>query len=153
MEWSGLTLGAIGGLFGTLFMSVIEVIPWRKWGLSGVLEWHENQMLIVKFLKLEYDACLHYWRIFGLHLINGVLGSIGFYFIIRFIDFLLILPLALLGIVYGVFLWIVTLGPIHKSITGLHPWNQPLGQWPALATLAGHFAYGLVLSLLLFNFI
>jgi hypothetical protein len=51
MKWSGLTLSAIGGLFGTLFMSVIEVIPWRKWRLSGVLEWHENQMLIVKFLK------------------------------------------------------------------------------------------------------
>jgi hypothetical protein len=64
--WSGLTRGAIGGLFGTLFMSGIEVTPWRKWGLSGILEWHENQMLIAKFLKLGYDTCLHYWGIFGL---------------------------------------------------------------------------------------
>jgi len=137
MEWYGLMLGAVGGLFGTLVMSAIEVIPWRKWGLPGVFEWHEYQMLTVKFLKLEYDdACLHYLGIFGLHLTNGVLGGIGFYFAIEFIDFLALLPLPLLEIVYGFFLWIVT-----------------LGHGPALASLAGHFAYGIVISLLFLGFI
>jgi hypothetical protein len=146
MEWYGLMLGAVGGLFGTLVMSAIEVIPWRKWGLHGVFEWHENQMLIVKFLKLKNDdACLHYLGIFGLHLTNGVLAGIGFYFAIEFIDFLALLPLPLLGI--------VTLVPIHKPITGLHPWNHPLGHGPALASLAGHFVYGIVMSLLFLGFI
>jgi hypothetical protein len=67
MEWHGLMLGAVGGLFGTLVMSAIEVIPWRKWGLSGVFEWHENQMLIVKFFRLEHDddAHLQYWEYLG----------------------------------------------------------------------------------------
>src|SRR5687768_16140149 len=106
MEWYGLMLGAVGGLFGTLVMSAIEVIPWRKWGLPGVFEWHENQMLIVKFLKLEHDdSSPHYLGIFGLHLTNGVLGGIGFYFAIEFIDYLAVLPLPLLGIVYSFFLW------------------------------------------------
>lgn len=148
-------LGAVGGLFGTLAMSSIEMISWRKWGLHGVFEWHENQMLVVKILKLEYDdnISLHYLGIFGLHLTNGLLGGIGFYFAIEFIDFLAILPLPLLGIVYGFFLWIVTLVPIHKPITGLHPWNHPLGHGPALASIAGHVAYGLVLSQLFFGFI
>jgi hypothetical protein len=154
MEWYGLMLGAVGGLFGTLVMSAIEVIPRRKWGLHGVFEWHENQMLIVKFLKLKNDdACLHYLGIFGLHLTNGVLAGIGFYFAIEFIDFLALLPLPLLGMVYSFFLWIVTLVPIHKPITGLHPWNHPLGHGPALASLAGHFAYGIVMSLLFLGFI
>jgi hypothetical protein len=154
MEWYGLMLGAVGGLFGTLVMSAIEVIPRRKWGLHGVFEWHENQMLIVKFLKLKNDdACLHYLGIFGLHLTNGVLAGIGFYFAIEFIDFLALLPLPLLGMVYGFFLWIVTLVPIHKPITGLHPWNHPLGHGPALTSLAGHFAYGIVMSLLFLGFI
>ena len=153
MEWYGLTLGAFGGLLGTLVMSIIEIIPWRKWGLSGVFEWHENQMLIVKFLRLEDDGTrLHYPGIFGLHLINGVLGGIGFYFAIALIDYLAILPMPLLGILYSFFLWIVTLVPIHKPLTGLHPWNHPLGHWPAIASLAGHFAYGLVLSLLFLGF-
>ena len=153
MEWYGLMLGALGGLFGTLVMSTIEVIPWKKWGLLGVFEWHENQMLIVRFLKLERDACLQYLGIFGLHLTNGVLGGIGFYFVIAFIDSLAALPVLLLGIIYSFFLWIVTLVPIHKPITGLHPWNHPLGHGPALASLAGHFAYGLILSLSFVGFI
>jgi hypothetical protein len=156
MEWYGLMLGAIGGLLGTLVMSAIEIIPWRKWGLSGVFEWHENQILIAKFLRLENDDDdnrLHYLGIFGLHFINGLLGGMGFYFAITFIDYLAILPLPLLGILYSFFLWVVTLVPIHKPITGLHPWNHPLGHWPAIASLAGHFAYGLVMSLLFLGFV
>lgn len=153
MEWYGLMLGAIGGLLGTVVMSVIEIIPWRKWGLPGVFEWHENQMLIVRFLRLENDeACLHYLGIFGLHLTNGILGGIGFYFAIEFIDILTILPIPLSAVLYSFFLWIVTLVPIHKPITGLNPWNHPLGHGPALASLAGHFAYGLILSLLFLGF-
>ena len=154
MELYGLMLGAIGGLLGTLVMSAIEIIPWRKWGLSGVFEWHENQILIAKFLRLENDdAGLHYLGIFGLHFINGLLGGMGFYFAIIFIDYLAILPLPILGILYSFFLWVVTLVPIHKPITGLHPWNHPLGHWPAIASLAGHFAYGLILSLLFLGFV
>jgi hypothetical protein len=154
MEWYGLMLGAVGGLLGTLVMSAIEIIPWRKWGLSGVFEWHENQMLIAKFLRLENDdARLHYLGIFGLHFVNGTLGGIGFYFAVTFIDYLAILPLPLLGILYSFFLWVVTLVPIHKPITGLHPWNHPLGHWPAIVSLAGHFTYGLVLSLLFLGFV
>jgi hypothetical protein len=153
MEWYGLMLGAIGGLLGTVVMSAIEIIPWRKWGLPGVFEWHENQMLIVRFLRLENDeACLHYLGIFGLHLTNGILGGIGFYFAIEFIDILTILPIPLSAMLYSFFLWIVTLLPIHKPITGLNPWNHPLGHGPALASLAGHFAYGLILSLLFLGF-
>jgi hypothetical protein len=153
MEWYGLMLGAIGGLLGTLVMSAIEIIPWKKWGLPGVFEWHENQMLIVRFLRLENDeACLHYLGIFGLHLTNGILGGIGFYLAIEFIVYLTILPIPLLAMLYSFFLWIVTLVPIHKPITGLNPWNHPLGHGPAIASLAGHFAYGLVLSLLFLGF-
>ena len=153
MEWYGLILGAIGGLLGTLVMSAIEIIPWRKWGLRGVFEWHENQLLIVRFLRLENDeACLHYLGIFGLHLTNGILGGIGFYLAIEFIVYLTILPIPLLAMLYSFFLWIVTLVPIHKPITGLNPWNHPLGHGPALASLAGHFAYGMVLSLLFLGF-
>jgi hypothetical protein len=73
--WYGLTLGAVGGLFGTVAMSAIEVIPWRRWGLTGVFEWHENQMLIVKFLKSSHDPSLCYLGIFGLHLTNGPLDK------------------------------------------------------------------------------
>jgi hypothetical protein len=153
MEWYGLMLGAAGGLFGTLIMSAIELIAWRKWGLLGVFEWHENQMLIVRFLNLEHDARLRHLGIFGLYLINGVAGGIGFYFGIASIgNWAILLPLPLLGIIYSFFLWVVTLIPIHKPITGFHPWDHPLGHGPALVSLAGHFAYGLVITLLFIVF-
>ena len=38
--------------------------------------------------------------------------------------------------------------PTHKPITGLHSWNHPLGRGPALASVVGHFAYGIAISLL-----
>lgn len=51
------------------------------------------------------------------------------------------------GLAYGLLLWMLTLAPIHRPITGLHPWRHPLGRGPALASLAGHFIYGAVLAL------
>jgi hypothetical protein len=52
----------------------------------------------------------------------------------------------LLGILYGSILWLVTLAPIHKPITGLSPWNHPIGHLPALASFGGHLVYGIVLA-------
>ncbi|MGB7953698.1 MAG: phosphosulfolactate synthase [Candidatus Nitrosopolaris sp.] len=52
----------------------------------------------------------------------------------------------LAGLAYGVVLWILTLVPIHKPITGFSPWNHPLGHLPALASLSGHILYGIVLG-------
>ena len=50
------------------------------------------------------------------------------------------------GTLYGFVLWLLTLVPIHKPITGLSPWNHPLGHLPALASLGGHIVYGIVLG-------
>jgi hypothetical protein len=153
MEWYGLVLGAITGLLGTIVMSIIEILPWKKWGLPGVFEWHENQVLIVKFFKIRNNGRPHYLGILGLHLLNGLLGGIGFYLALELIDYLAIVPLPVLGIAYSFFLWIVTLVPIHKPITGFHPWHHPLGHGPAFASLAGHIAYGTVLSIFFYSFL
>ncbi|MFL6523335.1 MAG: hypothetical protein ACJ71B_07620 [Nitrososphaera sp.] len=153
MEWYGVVLGAVAGLLGTIVMCAIEIVPWRKWGLQGVFEWHENQMLIVKFFKLENSGVLHYPGIFGLHFLNGMLGGIGFYLAVELVDYLSIVPLPILGIAYSLFLWVVTLVPIHKPITGLHPWGHPLGHGPALASLGGHIAYGIALSIFFSGFL
>ncbi|MFL6459826.1 MAG: hypothetical protein ACJ71J_02555, partial [Nitrososphaeraceae archaeon] len=98
MECYGVVFGAVAGLLGTIVMCAIEIVPWRKWGLQGVFEWHENQMLIVKFFKLENNGVLHYRGIFGLHFLNGMLGGIGFYLALELVDYLAIVPLPILGI-------------------------------------------------------
>jgi hypothetical protein len=55
-------------------------------------------------------------------------------------------PLLLLSTTYGIILWILTLASIHKPLTGLHPWNHPLGKMPAIASLSGHVVFGVTVG-------
>jgi len=53
------------------------------------------------------------------------------------------------SVAYGFMLWIVTLVPIHKPITGYSVWNHQLGHLPSIASLFGHLIYGLVLGIVI----
>jgi hypothetical protein len=136
------------GLVATGVMTLTELPSWKKWGLRGVFEWHENQILISRLLKLDPNR-LNYPGIFGLHFLNGGLGGAGLALALLIIPFLDLIPFYLLGTLYGIFLWVLTLVPIHKPITGLDPFRHPLGIYPSIASLAGHAAYGLVLGALI----
>jgi hypothetical protein len=99
---------------------------------------------------------IHFKGIFFFHFLNGTLAGIAFPFIVA--SFFTVFmnsgtSLLLLGMLYGFVLWIITLVPIHKPITGFSPWNHPLGHMPALASLGGHIFYGLVLGFVVFTFI
>jgi hypothetical protein len=137
--------GLVGGLLATGAMTIIELPFWRRWKLQGVLEWHENQILISRLLRSD-ERRLNYAGIFALHFLNGALGGLGLALALYLIPSLYSIQLILLGPAYGFFLWILTLVPIHKPITGIHPWNHPLGKGPAVASLAGHILYGIVLA-------
>ena len=144
-------LGLIGGITATLLMTLSEIPSWKKWGLYGVFEWHENQILTTRLSHLT-DANSkknHFKGIFFFHFLNGVLGGIFFSYIISFLAHSTnIVNITLLGLLYGVVLWILTLVPIHKPITGFSLWNHPLGHIPAIASLIGHALYGIVLGLM-----
>lgn len=151
-----LIIGLIGGIISTAVMTLTEIPSWRKWGLHGVFEWHENDVLTKKIFKLSDDNNgkeIHIKGIFFFHFLNGTLVGIAFPFIVA--TFFLsaisdIVSLLLIGMLYGFVVWIITLIPIHKPITGLSPWNHPLGHMPALASLGGHIVYGFVLGLTVF---
>jgi len=129
-------------------MTGVEVLFWRRWGLLGVFEWHENQVLSERILKVSVTP--HFKGIFFWHFLNGGLGGVGFFILtLLFPD----VGVVLLSVPYSLFLWLVTLIPIHKPITGLDPWNHPLGKMPAFASLGGHFVYGAVLGILFLSFI
>lgn len=139
----------LGGLFATLLMTVAEIPSWKRWGLRGVLEWHENQILSAKFFKLD-KSILHLKKIFLLHFAKGGLGGIGFLLA------LWLFPIALgnllfSGAVYGIFLWIVTLVPIHKPITGISIWAHPDGMIPTIASLVGYVVYGIMIGYFFLN--
>ena len=149
--------GLIGGLVSTAMMTLAEIPSWKKWHLQGVFEWHENQEITRKLLSISNDEkkTIHIKGIFFLHFLNGTLVGIAFPFIITslFPSFINdIVSLLLIGILYSFIVWIVTLIPIHKPITGLSPWNHPLGRWPAIASLGGHIVYGFILGLIILAF-
>jgi len=132
------------GFVSTGVMTILEIPFWRRWGLIGILEWHENQILTCRFFRRASND-LHFWGIFLLHFLNGSLGGIGLLLAFILIPALKVIPLLPLGLLYGFFLWILTLVPIHKPITGINPWNHPLGKGPAIVSLSGHTIYGITL--------
>jgi hypothetical protein len=154
LPWYYAIIGLVGGIVSTLVMTLTEIISWQKWGLHGVFEWHENQILSKRLLRLSCESdtknIIHFKSIFFLHFLNGTLAGIAFPFIIYsfgFFELSNIMSIYLLGVAYGFVLWIVTLLPIHKPITRFSPWNHPLGHLPALASLGGHIIYGMVLGI------
>lgn len=144
-----MAIGLGYGLAATGAMVMAELPVWKRWGLRGVLEWHENQVLTNRILRLD-EKQLHLTGIFALHFLNGALGGAGLVIGLQFIPGLASFPIVFTGATYGFILWILTLIPIHKRITGIHPLNHPDGRGPAIASLAGHMLYGIVLGTLFF---
>jgi hypothetical protein len=137
-------MSLFSGLISTGIMTTIEIPFWKKWGLIGILEWHENQVLTCKIFRLS-DVKKYFWGIFLLHFVNGSLGGIGLLLALILIPSLKDINFLLLGLLYGFLLWILTLFPIHKPITGIDPWKHPLGKGPAIVSLIGHAIYGITL--------
>jgi len=139
--------GLVSGIAATAVMTVTEIPSWRKWGLLGVFEWHENQLLSTRFFHIpRHKLCFKY--IFFLHFLNGSLAGIAFPLILSILDVPITRDYILVSsVAYGFMLWIVTLVPLHKPITGYSVWNHQLGHLPSIVSLIGHLIYGLVLGI------
>ncbi len=144
--------GIIAGLISTSIMTIFEIPFWKLWGIKGILEWHENQIIGLKILKKfkRTNYNVNYTIILLLHFINGVLAAMVFPFVNMIFPFPPFLNKYLLsityGIGYGILLWILTLLPIHKPITGLSIRNHPLGSGPTIVSFSGHILYGTFLG-------
>ena len=158
-SWSYALIGLVGGFISTTVMTLTEIPSWKRWGLHGVFEWHENQILSNRLLRhfsnysgrKEKKTTVHFKGIFLLHFLNGTLAGIAypflFYSVFSYLRIYDSASIYMIGILYGIVLWLFTLVPIHKRITGFSPWNHPFGRLPALASLGGHVVYGIVLGL------
>ena len=140
--------GLEAGVVSTAFMTAIQTVFWKKWGLSGVLEWHENQM-IWRRLRGSDRSTLSFFGIFSLHFLNGGLAAAPFPLVVALLPSLTVVPLVATGVLYGILLWILTLFPIHRPITGVWLTNHPQGFLPVAASFLGHLIYGVSLSLLI----
>jgi hypothetical protein len=142
-----LATGFAVGLVATALMSLAEVPYWIWWKITGVLEWHENQVIWNR-LTGKPSSAMPYLGIFCLHFLNGGLAAIPFPFIGEILPMLAWVPLPLLGVVYGCILWLLTLVLIHKPVTGVSITQHPLGSGPVAASLVGHVLYGASLGIL-----
>jgi hypothetical protein len=143
--------GLISGIIATAAMTVSEIPSWRKWGLLGVFEWHENQILSARLFRIAKNIP-SFKCIFFLHIANGSLAGIAYPVILSFLNISIhsdYIYNIVLSVTYGFVLWSVTLVPIHKPITGYPVWNHYLGHLPSIASVTGHLIYGLVLGVLL----
>jgi hypothetical protein len=144
--------GIIAGLISTGIMTIYEIPFWKLWGIKGILEWHENQIIGSKILKKfkRNNYHVNYTVILLLHIINGVLAAIVFPFVNLIFSYPSFSNRYLLsiiyGIIYGILLWMLTLLPIHKPITGLSIRNHPLGNGPSIVSFSGHILYGTLLG-------
>ena len=141
--------GLVSGIVATAVMTMSEIPSWRKWGLWGVFEWHENQILSTRFFHIARNQ-LNFKYIFFLHFLNGTLAGIAFSLILSILNIPITQDYILaLSVLYGFSLWIATLVPIHKPITGHSLWNHKLGHLPSIASFIGHLIFGLVLGIVL----
>jgi hypothetical protein len=147
--------GISAGLISTTIMTMLEIPFLRIWGIQGILEFHENQILIsslIKKFKRTENNSTSYIGIFLLHIINGTLAALVFPVVYLFSTSLFFINKfsisIITGIIYGILLWVLTLLPIHKPITGLSVWNHPLGKGPLIISLCGHILYGLALGII-----
>jgi hypothetical protein len=147
LDLFSILLSVIAGLISTGLMTLIEIPFWKKWKLAGILEWHENQILTCKIFRIPNNKN-YFWGIFFLHFLNGGLGGIGLLLALFLIPSLYEIPLLIIGLLYGFFLWILTLLPIHKPITGINPLKHPLGHGPIIISLLGHAVYGITLGII-----
>lgn len=137
-------IGFIAGCIGTTVVSLPQYYFFKRWGMLGVLEWHENQCLMSMILKRDPMSLAKEGLI--LHFLNGGLAALFYALFITWLDIFRGLDFITLGILYGILLWILTLAPIHKPITGVAITKHPLGYKPTVLSLIMHVIYGLIVA-------
>ena len=136
-----LFVGLVSGTCSTFVMTVFEIPFYRLWGIKGVYEFHESEMMISKLLKRSFSGKLSGMGMM-MHMLNGSMLAVPFVFYMTITN---TIPSAFMGIAYAIVVWIVTLLPIHKTITGESLGKNPYGYKPIIVSIFGHFIYGFVL--------
>jgi hypothetical protein len=76
-------IGLIGGILSTAAMTITEIPSWKKWGIYGVFEWHENYIITKRLYfrfsnTIEKERQSYFKGIFFFHFLNGTLAGIAF---------------------------------------------------------------------------
>jgi hypothetical protein len=80
----------MAGILSTAAMTVTEMPSWKRWGIYGIFEWHENYIITKRLHRrfsntIEKGAENHFKAIFFFHFLNGALAAIAFPYVITFL--------------------------------------------------------------------
>lgn len=143
--------GLLAGFLATAVMSVIQLPFWRRWSTAGILEWHENQMIMSRLTGRDPEKVLA--PSFVLHFANGGIAAAAYALVVAALRQLAQLGPFILGAGFGVILWVFTLALIHRPITGVHITKHPLGWRPVTLSFLLHILYGIIVALIVDSFI
>jgi len=147
MIWDAVT-GFAAGCLATAVMSLLQLPFWRANGLEYVLEWHENVGIVKRlFKKISEEKALAYSFFF--HFLNGGLADAAYNVFLNFFELLNVFGPFLLGCLFGMFLWVFTLAPIHRPLTGLPVFGHPLGAGPIVLSVVLHMLYGVIVTVVI----
>jgi len=149
MIWDALT-GFAAGCLATAVMSLLQLPFWRVKGVEYVLEWHENVGIVMRLFKNVSEGRALVYSFF-FHFLNGGLAAAAYKIFLNFSDLLTFFGPFLLGCLFGLFLWVFTLAPIHKPLTGLPVFGHPLGTGPVLLSIVLHMVYGIIVTYVITN--
>ncbi len=134
-----LVVGTIAGALATAAMLPAEWFAFRRWGLRGVFEWHEVHASLFGFQSHRKFGALS----FAGHVAFGGVGGGALALGLEAFP----VPTVPAAVAWGLALWAGTL-VLHEVPTAVHPWRDPMGRGPPLASLAGHLLYGAALGIL-----
>jgi hypothetical protein len=68
-------VGGVAGFLSTVLMTTFEAPFWSSWGMSGVVEWQVNQILVSRLAGERHEASRRLREALAMHLLHGTVAG------------------------------------------------------------------------------
>src|SRR6266704_2121851 len=134
---------SLAGLVAGIFMTLVEIPFWRKWGMEGVAEWQVNSVIVWVMIRKFTRRRVVTSMSVAMHLFHGAVLGLLFLVLLDLSQTASVLPMVL---VYALLLWIISpylTRNLFASVGGFRITRQGL-----TVSFLGHIIYGVFLGFL-----
>ena len=139
---AGWIAGALAGAASTGVMTLLELAVRSQWGAESLLDWRINQATVARLTRRPPDRVM--LGGLAMHLSHGLVAGVAFALILPV--FPRSFPVVVLGLGYGVVLFVLTLAVVRLVIGRVRESRA------VAVVLVTHLVYGAVLAYLLMWF-